>query len=102
MKLINRPYGYYQFDCVISGKIVVTPREWEDIKRHLRRTRKWLYSGHDYKWYKTHVLEKDFVRGVPEKSGTAYNIRVDATAEIARKYGLSRYKRQNYVFYVTQ
>lgn len=92
------------FGCVIKGKIIVSPREWGNIKKHLRRTRKWLYSGHDPKWYKREVLEKDFERFERTSAGRIvgrlYNIRVYATAEIARKYGLKRYKRQNYMFLV--
>lgn len=102
MKLINRPYGYHQFSCVINGKIVVSPIEWVVIKKHLMRTRKWIYGGYEPKWYKKHVLSKDFGRGVTEKTGTAYNIRVNATYEIVKHYNIKGYKRQNYVFFVTE
>ena len=99
--LINRRYGYWQFDCVIDGKIVLTRAQFKQALKKLMRSRKWLYSGHDARWYKRYVLKPDSTtRFVQEGKSRIYNVRVDATKAIAEMFGLKNYKRQNYVIEV--
>jgi len=98
MKLINYNYGYL-FDCVIEGKIVVSKREWAEIRTHLLRTTKWVDTNTYAPFYKN-LLREDMERGIKTKDGTLYNIRVSATQEVVRKWGLEKYKRANYMFLV--
>lgn len=87
MKVINykRDYNTF-FDCVIHGRIIVSKKEWEAIKKYV----------HPYLFDKN-----DLQRELKVKSGSWYNIRVSATDKVAKHFGLTKYRQVNYVFEVT-
>ena len=100
MKLINYNYGYNnEFNCSIHGKIIVSKEEWDNIKRFLSRTRKWVYDR-GYVWFYKRILKEDLKRFYKVKKGKLYNIRVDATSGVAKEFELDNYKRGNYTFLV--
>lgn len=94
MKLINYNYGFVQrFECCIRGKIVVTKKEWEKIIAFCRS--KLLESN-----YTGLTFEKDIRRQVHSIEGELYNIRVEATEWVIKKWKLPKYRRANYMFLV--
>lgn len=99
-KLINRLYGYDEFECVIRGKIVMTREQFDTAIKHLMRTRKWLDNSDNSRWYKSAILARDLSRFVIEKKSRIYNVRLPATREIARMFNLKNYKQVNYVIEV--
>jgi hypothetical protein len=99
MKLINYNYGYYnEFDCSIHGKIIVSPKEWAEVKKWLKRKAKAINTK--YLWLD--ILQEDFARLIETKQGNLCNIRTTATNLIAKKYGLKKYKHANYMFLITK
>ena len=99
MKIINYNYGYNPtFTCGIGGKIVVSGKEWKDIKRYLRNgsLRKTPYLFPD-------ILREDFNRELKSRTSryvSFYNIRVTATELVVKHWNLPKYKRNNYMFEV--
>ena len=101
MKVINYNYGYIPaFTCSIHGKIVVSGREWEAIKRYLRngslRKTPYLYQN---------ILREDFNRARKSRSSryvNFYNIRVTATELVVKHFKLTPIKRANYMFEVRE
>ena len=88
MRLANYKRGYSVFfDCSIHGSIYCTVEEWRAVKK---LTAKVVHS------------KNDFFRYTELGNGRkAYNIRVTATELVAETYGLTRYKRGNYLFIVS-
>lgn len=87
MKLINYHYGY-MFHCTIRGKITVNQKEWKEIKKYLCKSPSRYFE------------KEDFTNSIQDRKGLLYNIRVRATALVAVKYGMKKYKDVNYVFLV--
>lgn len=102
MKLINRENTYYayQFSCSLGGKIVMTRQEWKDAAAYLKKTHKLHDGTGTYLSFYRQLLKRDIARAVPHGKATWYNIRVPATALLAKRYRLSNYKRRNYVIEV--
>jgi len=102
MKLINYNYGdISKFNCYIRGKIIVSQKEWKAIKKYLLNpfTKVGAWLG-DEKYAKK-ILKEDMQRIVDTKQGKLINIRVTATEKVVEKFNLKRYKRNNYMFLIT-
>lgn len=87
MKLTNYTSGYSpHFDCVLHGKITMTLREW-------KRARAYLYEHLDNRA----GLARDEANGIETPRKTyLFNPRSTATALIAKRYKLPRWKPANY------
>lgn len=94
MKLINYNYGYL-FDCSIHGKITMTYREWTEAMKYLYSV---LKKEEDY--FKLDIFIDDVNRRIPIKGGFLINVRVSLTYMLVKKYGLKRYKPNNYMLEV--
>lgn len=100
MKLINYNYRYNNFfECSLHGKIIVSSKEWESIKKFLFKTRKWVDDSSYVRFYKE-TLKEDLQRIQKIKNGFLCNIRVPATKGVAEHFNLKKYKRGNYIFEV--
>lgn len=96
MKLINYNYGYNNtFNCSIHGKIIVSPQEWEQIKKYLFNPAvKHCYLFKD-------VLNQDMQRIIKVKDGFLCNIRTTATEFVVKRFNIEKYKQGNYMFFVS-
>lgn len=91
MKLINYNRGYSNFfDCSIHGRIIVTEKEWEEIKKYLRNPS----VKYDHKF----LLEDDIKRELRYGNNRSVNLRVSATDRVVNRFSISNYKRGNYIF----
>lgn len=97
MKIINYYYGYL-FDCSIHGRIIITIKELEKIKRYLNNPA----VLRDSFWKQ--LYQQDLNRRIPVKNGYWINLRTTITAAIIQRFGTkaikTKFKHANYVLEV--
>lgn len=91
MKLVNYKLGY-MFDCSIHGSIKMSFDEFIKVKKYLLATK-------TDKFWKS-ILVEDLQRVQAVKNGFMLNVRVDSTEKLVKHFGLSNYKRGNYILKV--
>lgn len=95
MKIVNYKYGYIPlFSCSINGKITMTVKEFEKVKKYLFNP-----AVKSYYLDKT-ILKEDLDRRLHLCERFWVNIRVSATEKIVNRFKLQKYKRNNYVLEV--
>lgn len=102
MKLVNYNYGYLPpFSCVIRGKIVMTRKEWFEARKYLFNPsviRAMSTSNMSPLSFRIQLLRDYGHRLATQKGkGVRFCLRVTATQRLVKRYGLTGYKRQNYM-----
>jgi hypothetical protein len=94
MKLINYKRGYNNtFDCSIHGTIKMSRDEYDEMVM-------FLYKNENKVWNKD-ILYTDLANRIHFKGGFLCNIRTTTTEMVAKHFGLTNYKPNNYQIEVT-
>lgn len=107
MQIINYNYGNIsRFECVIRGKIVMSPHEWRIVRAHLMARTTLATLAHGLSTTPTGAnrqISDRITRCILRKGVVHFSLGTTATDEIVRQFRPKGavYRRQNYMIEVS-